>query len=62
LGLLPYKVYLIEASGVLTFGAYWFTKTHELKLSSLESDTKGAVQHEAQRKAVEEQAEKHEAL
>ena len=41
------KVFFIEATGVLTFGVYWFVKTRELKLSSLERDPVEAVQQTA---------------
>lgn len=58
LGLLSDKVFFIEAAGVLTFGAYWFVKTRELKLSSLERDPGEAVRHASHRQTVEVQAEK----
>lgn len=58
LGVLSDKVFFIEAAGVLTFGAYWFVKTRELKLSSLERDPGEAVRNALHREAVEVQAEK----
>lgn len=55
LGLMAYKVFIIEAAGVLTFAFYWFFKTLELKLSSLESDPVQAIAHAERRQAVEMQ-------
>jgi len=45
-------VFFIEAAGVLTFAVYWFVKTYELKLSSLERDPDEALQQVAQRQTV----------
>jgi hypothetical protein len=52
LGVSSHKVFFIEAAGVVTFGTYWFVKTHELKLSSLESDPVEAVKHAERQEAI----------
>lgn len=54
-GLLPDKVFFIEAAGVITFGIYWFVKTQELKLSSLERDPVEAIQYAVQRQTAGKQ-------
>lgn len=52
-GALDYKIFFIEAAGVLTFGTYWAVKTGELKLSCLEKDPEAALQHAMQRQLME---------
>lgn len=58
LGLWSHKIFFIETAGVLTFGIYWFVKTHELKLSSLESDPVEAIRNSEQ-EVVKVQINKH---
>ncbi len=48
-------VFFIEAAGIVTFGAYWFVKTQELKLSSLEKNPDEALQYAISRQTVEMQ-------
>lgn len=60
LGLMPYKIFIIEAAGVLTFAFYWFFKTLELKLSSLESRPKQAIAQAERREAIKMQREERE--
>ena len=44
-GLGIYRVFFIEAAGILTFGTYWAVKTRELWLSQLEKEPAKAVQN-----------------
>ena len=48
-GIGSYKVFIVEAAGVLTFATYWAVKSYELRLSGLERDPDEAIQH-AQRR------------
>ncbi len=57
-GVASSKVFFIEAAGIWTFGVYWAIKSRELALSRLEKDPVEALEHAAQREAVEMQAVK----
>ncbi|MEM7252551.1 MAG: hypothetical protein AAF493_14140 [Pseudomonadota bacterium] len=49
LDLEPYRVFIIETLGVMTFGIYWLVKSRELALSHLESDPGLAIEQKSRR-------------
>jgi len=46
------KIFVIEAAGIWTFGAFWAVKSRELSLSRLQADPQVAVGHAMSRQAM----------